>query len=215
MADEGNRETIEIVYLAKADEAIANSEKMRSSINAIKVDIQNLATQSGQSFEIMAASMKKAFGSEQLAAIKDLRAKLALIKASELAPVEKATQGRAIRDEIDQRLAAWREYNQFVAKALAEINAAEGKFAKESVAREREKFNQKKELIKEEKDALAEYARAKVGDVPSLAAQAMGQEVQKVKAEIAALAAQNNKSFIPFSLFLNPLLFVFIKIEFR
>src|SRR3989304_2993456 len=196
MADEGSRETIEIVYLAKADDAIANSEKMRSTINAIKVDIQNLATQSGQSFEIMAASMRKAFGSEQLAAITELRKKLSELKVSPLAPEQKVAEQTQIKEEINQRLAAWREYKQFVGKALAELNAAESQYNKESIAREREKSAQKKALIKEERAVLDEYIRAqRQGEVVSPAAQKMGQEVQVLKARIQELASQNNKSF--------------------
>jgi hypothetical protein len=192
----GNQETIEIVYVVRADDAIANAEKMRSSINAIKTDIQNLASQSSASFREMAEGMKKAFGTEQMAAIADHRKKISSIRTSDLTAEDKVTKIAPIKEEIAQRIAAWREYKQFVGKALAELNAAESQYNKESIAREKDKSAQKKAIIKDEKAALEEYIRAqKQGEVMSPAAQKMGQEVQNLKAKIFELAAQNNKSF--------------------
>ncbi len=196
MADGNEKQIIEIEYVVRADTAIANAEKMQSSINAIKVDIQQLAASSEASFANIAAGMKKAFSEDVSSKIKDIKKNLALATATEVDPFKLAMAKGTARDEIKELLAARREYNEYVTKALAQINAAEVQYSKESIARERDKTNQKKTLLKEEKAAFDEYVRAqKTGSVMTPAAQAMGQEIQKLKSEIATLASQNNKSF--------------------
>lgn len=203
MADAtGNQEIIEVVYVVRADDAIANAERMRSSINAIKTDIQNLASQSGASFRELAEGMKKAFGSEQMAAIADARKRISAIRTSDLTAEDKTAKIAPIRAEIDARIAAWREYKQFVNKALEELNAAERKFVKESVTRDKERSAQRKAFLKEEKDVLQQYITAwresqKTGEmgVMTKQAQEMGAKIQDLKQQIVAYAQQNGVSF--------------------
>jgi hypothetical protein len=202
MADESNQEIIEIKYIARVDEALANAEKMRSFINAIKVDIQNLAAQSGQSFDIVAASMKKAFSSDISANIKNIKAQLAEALKQETVPEVIASKKNVAREQIKEQLAARREFNEYTMKALAQLNAAESKFAKESVAREKDKAAQKKAIMQQEKAALLEYQAAwkasqKTGEmgVMTKQAQEMGAKIQELKQRIIEYSKEHSVSF--------------------
>src|SRR3990167_4839350 len=120
MADESNRETIEVVYLVKVEDALAKSEELRKSINANKDLLKRMATETGESLRVLAKGMTDAFDARKIENIAKLKDDLAKID-KDLNPTQQATEMARINAQIQEQIKSYARYKGIVSEATNEV----------------------------------------------------------------------------------------------